>query len=1128
MTDLFLSCRITLRTRTISIYANPETSGKIDSVFDRATAILGIPAELPLPEETSEQENTTLVSRLSDIICYGSYSWGAPPSWVAIEQSLLSFALPHCRFVSTGIIESHPILRSAEHRKWVASRGLQVLYVHGKDQKLVAEAAEQVFLAWQRQQHDMKLDGANVLSFAFSNCDPERSSMSAMASALIVETTHRLPMGEVGIQRQLLENQFSLQHGWTAKDVRNLLRCNMRLLTNTNTAMLFLRDLDACGTSNSRMGYLKAIAQGISFTDAPIKLLITSTTPDVLTKELDICVPNMTLHSYRVGQEPSDNAPTKDSNQRLTLRFCPNGHGETFFQERLQELIPMNRDTLCAIVETVSCYTGWPNRRSSQTHARFCELLGSVTVSDTVESVLDNILRSIPDTEQLRSTLIWVLCGSRPLTPRELTALCFYSIEGGHVQLTTHHPSSADLLQLASWHQTWLTGLLEFSHGQVCLRQDVLRVFQSGGEYIWAEIQSTAPETTCTFLNRFLTSKIIQSRLTDIYRKYQERVISSKKQITPPVIPDRRDIIYYATESFPYHLSKAPSVLKTLLPVLFQPNGPLTPWAHLYWAMQNPFSRPKMGDLDSAGATLLALGDHSSRLYKLLSETGHDLPTQVGSLSEAMRRGDEDAVLHNLDRSPGPENISVLWRAVYLDMRRVVDALLDAGMSPDPSYDPAIFDPSPLYMACKLNHLEIVQSLLKKGANINVLRSDTFGILYIATVHGNDDVIKAIVSRDNGLLDAPRPWTPLYVASCSGLWKVVETLASLDANMDLPGRGHEGAEVRPLAAAVSLGRFKTVQALLENDADPNPIGPGGRITALEVAIQELSHPDCIRLLLDHNANPNHELHDPTLLVRAIVSGMQLSIRLEIMDILVSHESAAVDINAVGRPSSGMTPLMHAAAAGDRETVDWLLDHQANIALVDLNGQNALFHAVGGHHVGAVQVLLGRGSPLAEKNNDGWTMLELALQDAQILELLLNAGVDPEVEMGGLTAINRASSAGNVEAVRLLVKRGVNIHHRDSFGWSPILDASGYSPNEEICRILMEAGAKLTDTTIFSRCCSNIVGCSGWRRRMPIRTPRSRLRFGAINPIASHCFFGPALTSTPSPTRDGRRSSAQWP
>ncbi|GLA80565.1 hypothetical protein AtubIFM56815_001389 [Aspergillus tubingensis] len=1060
-TGLFLSSRITLRTRIISIYANPETPGKIDSAFDESTAVLGICTELALPEESTGEAHSPLTSRLSDMVFNGSCSWNRSSSRTAIERTLLSMALPHRQFLSTRVIDSHPVFRSSEYKLWKTSRGPQILYIHGENQRLTTEAAEQVILAWQRERFDKNLYDTEVHSFSFSRYDRARNSMDAIVSTLLVYSFSRLAEGVPNFTTWLLENQGLLQHGWTDKDLQNIL-CLM-LRDHIESTMLCLQNADDCNTAESRKVYWKAIAKAYKFTDMRPKLLITSRRPDALKEELQLSAPNMTLHCYRVGVgKPHDCELGNCPREMLISRLCPCEHGKAYMQARLKELASMNCTVLSAIMDIISSHTGWPEVTSSQTHLRFDQFFSRLSVHSTTQSVLEDILCTLPDRSWIRSTLTWSLCGYRPLSYQEMAMFCRYQLDPGVEQLLVNIESSIDQPDMAYW----MKGLLEPHQNQVCIRQEILEVFARDGDSPWTEIRSNGPQQTCWFLYRFLTSARIQRQLLSIYHGYQERVYSSKEHITPPLVSDGQDIIYYATESFPYHLSKAPLVLQEIAPVLLERNGPLSAWMKVYWAMQNPFSRPKLSDLDPAGVSLLTLGLQSFGLHESLSQSGHELPIRVAGLSEAMRVGDEDAVLYYLNQSHGSLSVSLLWRAVFLDMARVVDTLLKYGMDPNPSPDPDIFYPSPLYLACSLDHCQIVQTLLKGGANINILMDGYVGIMFKAAAEGADDTIRAIAAVQHTLLDAPQPYTPLYAACSRGSWKTVETLVQLGASVDLRFDGNNAERGwQPLCIAALYGYPRTIRSLLDNEADPNLRGLGANITALSLAVCESGDPECVRLLLGHGANPNHELHQPVFPVFLSQETTQLDAKLEILDVLVNH-SNPIDVNAVDNCwYRAMTPLMYAAASGDCNLVRWLLSHGANIALVDEKKQNALFHAVEGHHNSVVQLLLEQGSSLIEKNTQGTTMLELAIEEVSILQLLLDAGADPELESSdGSTAINKAASQGQVDSIRVLIRRGVNVHHRDDAGWSPLLDACGTTPNEEAVRILLESGARSTDTT----------------------------------------------------------------
>lgn len=86
----------------------------------------------------------------------------------------------------------------------------------------------------------------------------------------------------------------------------------------------------------------------------------------------------------------------------------------------------------------------------------------------------------------------------------------------------------------------------------------------------------------------------------------------------------------------------------------------------------------------------------------------------------------------------------------------------------------------------------------------------------------------------------------------------------------------------------------------------------------------------------------------------------------------------------------------------------------------------------------------------------------------MVQMLLNAGADAELlNQYNQTAINIAVSEKKTEVVKLLVDRKVNIHNRNKFGWSPIMNATEKNADAEIVRILAEGGANLADTHLPS-------------------------------------------------------------
>lgn len=160
-------------------------------------------------------------------------------------------------------------------------------------------------------------------------------------------------------------------------------------------------------------------------------------------------------------------------------------------------------------------------------------------------------------------------------------------------------------------------------------------------------------------------------------------------------------------------------------------------------------------------------------------------------------------------------------------------------------------------------------------------------------------------------------------------------------------------------------------------------------------------------------------------------------------------------------------LMVACMLGDKELVNAVLQHGANILQKDAQNRNALFYAINSdssNNGEIVHVLLKHGINVNEVEIvEGYTPLAIAVSKNQkfIVKLLLefNADVNHVVESSGNSALHLAVKNMNVDLVNALLTKGANLHltnHQDQTATSLALGTS----NTEIYKALVEEQYRL--------------------------------------------------------------------
>jgi ankyrin repeat protein len=257
--------------------------------------------------------------------------------------------------------------------------------------------------------------------------------------------------------------------------------------------------------------------------------------------------------------------------------------------------------------------------------------------------------------------------------------------------------------------------------------------------------------------------------------------------------------------------------------------------------------------------------------------------------------------------------------------------------------------------------------------------------------------------------------TPMLFAAREGCLQCVEALLEAGADINLP----DPDEITPLLMAILNARFDVAKFLIEHEADINKWDRWGRAPLYSVidyktlptggrpdrqSIDDTPPAELVSLLLEKGANPNAQLK-----------------------LLPPHRNVVDDRGLDLTLTTGATPLMRAARAGDTESVDALLEHGARTDIRQLERMTALMVAAGLRQYSIDT----RGKYVTEED---------ALASTR---LILEAGADINaVEHFGQTALHGAAFRGWNDMVLLLVEYGADLSIKDNDGFTPLDTALG--------------------------------------------------------------------------------------
>ncbi|KAM6912926.1 kinase D-interacting substrate of 220 kDa B isoform 1-T1 [Xenentodon cancila] len=357
------------------------------------------------------------------------------------------------------------------------------------------------------------------------------------------------------------------------------------------------------------------------------------------------------------------------------------------------------------------------------------------------------------------------------------------------------------------------------------------------------------------------------------------------------------------------------------------------------------------------------------------------------------------------------ENLAAI--KAHLDKFRDVDSRSDNGQTP-------------LMVAAEQGNLEIVQELIRRGANVNLDDVDCWTALISAAKEGHIDVVRELLENNANLEHRDMGgWTPLMWAAYKGRTEVAQLLLERGANPNITGQ----YSVYPVIWAAGRGHAQIVHLLLQHGAKVNCSDKYG--TTPLIWASRKGHYDSVMHLLANGADVDQEgANSMTALIVAVKGGYT-----EVVKELLKRNP---NVNMTDK--DGNTALAIAAKEGHTEIVQDLLDAGTYVNIPDRSGETMLIGAVRGGHVEIVRALLNKYADVDVRGQDGKTALYWAVEkgNATMVRDILQCNPDTEsCTKEGDTPLIKATKMRNIEIVELLLDKGAKVSAVDRKGDTPL-------------------------------------------------------------------------------------------
>lgn len=325
-----------------------------------------------------------------------------------------------------------------------------------------------------------------------------------------------------------------------------------------------------------------------------------------------------------------------------------------------------------------------------------------------------------------------------------------------------------------------------------------------------------------------------------------------------------------------------------------------------------------------------------------------------------------------------------------------------------------------LINAVSSNDFEKTNSLLERGADVNVINANGVSPLSVACFRENIEIGQLLINYGANVNEETNNCSLMQIGCWNNNFKVVEMLIN---NKAIINSSDNNLYATPLYNACFKKNFDIAEFLIKNGADIYLKNNGG---------DSLLHIACL----------NQEF--------------------EIVKFLVNQK---IDVNLTN--DNGVMPLHIACGAGNVQIVDFLLQNGADKEAKDNCNSKLLNHAIPGSNLEMVKFLVEKvGCDINYRVNEQYVLNNVCWSGKfDIAEFLLSKGALYDAN-NGVDTLHNFCLDKKFEALEFLFEHGIHIDAKNASNETPLYIACIYN-QQDVVKFLLSHGANINALNVHN-------------------------------------------------------------